>query len=93
MTPREAEHAMRGAATRDQHLIRAAQAVAYSVAVLTGAAINNPKKMPSFNKAFPDGKAGAARVQTTTEATANLNAWANAINAYHLSRNPGKALQ
>ncbi len=93
MTPREADHAMRGAATRDQHLIRAAQAVAYSVAVLTGSAINNPKKMPSFDKAFPDKAAGSPKVQTEAETAANLNAWTSAINAYHQSRNPEKVMQ
>lgn len=80
---------MRGAATRDQHLIRAAQAVAYSVAVLTGCAVNNAKKMPSFAKAFPDTRGGHHKRQSQQQDVRNFEQWLAIADA----RNPGKALQ
>lgn len=46
---------MRGVQDRIKRDLRLAQQLAYSSAILNTFAVNNPKKMPSFAEAFPDG--------------------------------------
>lgn len=47
---------LRGARDRDLGRMKFEQRIAYSTAILLGYATHNPKKMPSFEKAFPDGR-------------------------------------
>lgn len=54
ITPREVVVILDGADARAKADLRNAQQIAYSTAVLVGVAINNGKKFPKFDKAFPD---------------------------------------
>lgn len=47
---------MQGAQDRDRDQLRMQQRLVYSQAILIGFAMGNPKKMPSFDAAFPDGR-------------------------------------
>lgn len=73
---------MRGAGRRDWQLMRMAQAVAYSHAQLTGAAFHQPRKMPSFDRAFPDRRDGEVQRQTPDQALAAMKSWTAALAAY-----------
>ena len=55
-TPREAEIILHGAQDRDLAQLRMQQRLIYSQAILTAYAVNDPKKMPKFEAAFPDGR-------------------------------------
>lgn len=80
LTPREIVHALKGAVEGEWNNLRRAQAVAYSLAQLATTGVHQPRRMPSFDKAFPDRKAGAAqaRAQTPDEALRNMEAWSAA---------------
>lgn len=48
------------------------QQIAYSTAILIGFATHNPKKMPSFEKAFSD---DAPRAMTPDQIMMSMQAW------------------
>lgn len=73
-TPREFRAVVAGAAERDRRALRLQQAVAYSLAGLVGHAFHQPKKMPKFDKVFPD-PAARGRPQTAEESIAALRLW------------------
>jgi hypothetical protein len=74
MSPAEAHTAIAAAATARRNSHRLAQSLVYAQAQLNAFAFGDPKRMPKFDKAFPD-KAGRRR-RTAEEAWAGLMAWA-----------------
>lgn len=73
MTPREAEAIFKGAQARDGAALRQAQALAYSHAVLIAHGYHNPKRMPSFDQAFPGLEAKAS--ETPDQMMAAMMQW------------------
>ena len=55
-----------GADARALRDLRVQQQMAYSTAVLIGCAVNNPKRFPKFQKAFPDARAQRVRQDPDT---------------------------
>lgn len=70
VTPREMRLITDGAAM--QH--RRAQGLVYSLAQLVRIAVNSPKNFPTFEKAFPEGKAKPKPAQTPQQMMAVLRA-------------------
>lgn len=70
-------------------MVRIAQGLFYSNAMLMAQGYHAPKKLPSFEKAFPDRKAGksaqstvkAGRVISQIEAIGNMKLWSAAFAA------------
>lgn len=73
VTPREAGIILAGAAARDLHQRRHQQGLVYTMAVLASFAANDPKKMPKFDKVFPD--AAPKKAQTPEEMLAAMREW------------------
>jgi len=73
MTLREAAVVMQAASDREARLKRVEDGRAYSLAYLVSFAVNDPKRMPNFDKVFPDGKPKPA--QDPGEIWASMQAW------------------
>ena len=73
MTLREAAVVMQAASDREARLKRIEDGRAYSLAYLVSFAVNDPKRMPKFDKVFPDGKPKPA--QDPDEIWASMQAW------------------
>ena len=70
---------LRGADDRQWREMRAQQAMTYSLAQLVKIAVNDPKRMPDFKKAFPG--LDPVRPQTPDEILASMKQWTAAIAA------------
>lgn len=70
---------MEAAGDRDWMQFRQGQALAYSLAHLTATGFHQPKKMPKFDKVFPDRKTAAAADQAPDEAARNMDYWMRAM--------------
>ena len=79
MTLREAAVVMQAASDREARLKRIDDGRVYSLAYLVSFAVNDPKRMPKFDKVFPDGKPKPA--QTPDEIWASMQAWADMMKA------------
>lgn len=66
---------LEGADARDKTDLRIQQALTYAGAQLIALAVNNPKKMPSFDKAFPD-RSARKKAQDPDAIWAAMSAWA-----------------
>ena len=77
MTLREAAVVMQAASDREARLKRVEDGRAYSLAYLVSFAVNDPKRMPKFDKVFPDGKPKPA--QDPDEIWASMQAWGDMI--------------
>lgn len=75
ITPREVLVILDGADARDKTDLRIKQAIAYATAQLVAVAVNNPKKLPSFDKMFPD-KSARKKVQDPEDIWSAMSAWA-----------------
>lgn len=80
ITPREILIILGGAQKRQMADYRLRAGLAYSQARLIGIAINDPKKMPAFEKIFPDPDK-PKREQSPEESLRAMRAWARSINA------------
>lgn len=60
--------------------MRERQGLTYTLAVLIGSAMNNPKKFPTFAKVFPDPRK-PARVQTPEDMLQAMRAWSDAVDS------------
>lgn len=74
------ELALRGVTDAEGRRLRAAQGVAYTQAQLVGHAFHQPRKMPQFDKVFPDPTRGR-RKKSDREIFASMQAWTS-----HLSQ-------
>jgi hypothetical protein len=63
----------KGALDGRRQALEMQQGLAYSTAVLIAIAVNNPKKLPSFEKAFPSGR--PKRQMSADEIMRNMQAW------------------
>lgn len=79
VTPREAGIILTGAAARDWRQLRQGQGLVYTLAALVAYAVNNPSKMPKFDKVFPDGK--PKKAQSPEEILAAMREWTAVIGA------------
>ena len=79
MTLREAAVVMQAASDREARLKRVEDGRVYSLAYLVSFAVNDPKRMPKFDKVFPDGKPKPA--QDPDEIWALMQAWGDMIQA------------
>ena len=79
MTLREAAAVMQAASDREARLKRIEDGRAYSLAYLVSFAVNDPKRMPKFEKVFPDGKPKPA--QDPDEIWASMQAWGDMLQA------------
>ena len=79
MTLREAAVIMLAASEREARLKRIDDGRVYSLAYLVSFAVNDPKRMPKFDKVFPDGKPKPA--QDPEEIWAAMQAWGDMIQA------------
>ena len=70
---------MLAASEREAHLKRIEDGRAYSLAYLVSFAVNDPKRMPKFDKVFPDGKPKPA--QDPEEIWAAMQAWGDMLQA------------
>jgi hypothetical protein len=70
---------MRAAVERQYRQKRLDDGRFYTLAQLVTYAVNDPKKMPKFDKAFPDGK--PKPVQSADEIWAAMTAWADVMQA------------
>ncbi len=78
--------AAQAAGDRSWARLRHDQQVAYTVAQLVAVAVNNPRKMPDFEKVFPDRRsalASKAITQAPEEALLNMKLWMAAAAASH----------
>ncbi len=73
MTLREAAVVMQAASDREARLKRVEDGRVYSLAYLVSFAVNDPKRMPKFDKVFPDGKPKPA--QDPDEIWTSMQAW------------------
>jgi hypothetical protein len=81
VTPREMHLMRAGANDRALRDLRTDQRIAYSTAVLVAIAVNNAKKLPSFDKAFPDGTPKPP--MTGQQMMQSMKAWTAAIKPKH----------
>lgn len=79
ITLREAAVIMLAASEREARLKRIDDGRVYSLAYLVSFAVNDPKRMPKFEKVFPDGKPKPA--QSPDEIWAAMEAWCDMIQA------------
>ena len=79
MTLREAAVIMQAASDREARLKRIDDGRVYSLAYLVSFAVNDPKRMPKFDKVFPDGKLKPA--QSPDEIWALMEAWCDMMQA------------
>lgn len=70
---------LKGAAARDHRDARYQQGLSYSLARLLVWSFHDPKKMPKFDKVFPDGRPKPA--QSDAEILAAMKQWTAAIEA------------
>ena len=70
---------LRGAEDRQWRDMRAQQALTYSLAQLVKIAVNDPRRMPDFKKAFPGRE--PVRPQTPEEILASMKQWTAALAA------------
>jgi hypothetical protein len=78
-TPAEMSAMQAGVMDRMQHDLRVQQGLIYTHAVLMGPAINAPKRMPKFNKVFPDRR--NSKPQTGEQMLAALRSWSKGLQA------------
>ena len=79
MTLREAAVVMQAASDREARLKRVEDGRVYSLAYLVSFAVNDPKRMPKFDKVFPDGKPKPA--QDPDEIWESMQAWGDMLQA------------
>lgn len=84
VTLREADVIMRAAADRQMRAKRLDDGRTYTLAQLISYSVNDPKKMPRFDKVFPDGK--APQRQTPDEIMALMMQWVETTKALEASR-------
>ena len=70
---------MLAASEREARLKRIEDGRAYSLAYLVSFAVNDPKRMPRYEKVFPDGKPKPA--QDPEEIWAAMQAWGDMLQA------------
>lgn len=75
-TPREIAAILKGAADRERRWLRIWQGIAYSLAQLISHSFHQPKKMPKFDKVFPDPSARPRGPQTADQMLAMMRAFA-----------------
>lgn len=66
-----------------------AQAMTYSLARLVGIAVNDPKKMPKFDKVFPDRHPKPA--QSDGDILSAMKRWTDVIEAARKQQSKGTA--
>jgi hypothetical protein len=84
ITLREADVVMRAEADRQMRAKRIGDGRTYTLAQLVSYSVNDPKRMPRFDKVFPDGKARAR--QTPEEIHALMTEWVETSRALEASR-------
>lgn len=63
---------------RHHHQLRERQGLTYSLAHLLAVAIHNPRRMPAFDRAFPDPRK-PVRHQSAEEMLQAMRAWSDVI--------------
>lgn len=76
---------MRAAVERQVRQKRLDDGRFYTLAQLISYSVNDPKKMPKFDKVFPDGK--PKPVQSADDIWAAMTVWADAMQAAEAARN------
>jgi hypothetical protein len=79
VTPREMAVMRAGADDRRWRDLRREQGIAYSMAQLVGIAVGNPKKMPKFERVFPDRVPKPA--MTPAQIMASMKMWSARLGA------------
>lgn len=88
VTPREFRAVLAGAETAVWRDLRHAQSIAYSQAALTGAATRGGKRLPRFEKVFPDPR--QRRAQSGEETHTTMRAWGRAAEVMARSGGAGR---
>jgi hypothetical protein len=78
VTPREAGVILKGIVDRERRQLRIQQGLVYSLAELMKFAVNDPNKMPKFDKVFPDPDR-KQKAKSDDEIWAAMSAWADAM--------------
>lgn len=79
VTLREADVLLRAATDRHHRMKQIEDGRAYSLAFLISFAVNDPKKMPKFEKVFPDVRPKPAK--TPEEMLAVMRQWVETVKA------------
>lgn len=80
VTLREADVILRAAGEREHRQKRLADGRAYSLAQLISYSVNDPKRMPRFDKVFPD-TSRKKQAQSAEEIHALMLDWVETMNA------------